>query len=80
MGATCFPLGATTSAQHLEMMGRLQPTLFVGTPSYCRHVATVAAAEGIDLVANSVERLLVGGEPGGSLAGTKEALERRVGG
>jgi phenylacetate-CoA ligase len=74
LGATCFPLGATSSAQHLEMMQRLEPTLFVGTPSYCRHVATVAVEQGIDLVSGSVERLLVGGEPGGSMAGTKEAL------
>jgi phenylacetate-CoA ligase len=74
MGATCFPLGAISSAQHLEMMGRIGPTLFSGTPSYCRHLATVAAEEGIDLTGNSVKRLFVGGEPGGALAGTKESL------
>jgi phenylacetate-CoA ligase len=74
MGATCFPLGAISSAQHLEMMGRIEPTLFSGTPSYCRHLATVAAEQGIDLAGNSVKRLFVGGEPGGALAGTKESL------
>ncbi len=74
MGATNFPLGAVSSAQHLEMMQRLEPSLFVGTPSYCRHLATTAAEQGIDVAAGSVKRLLVGGEPGGSRAGVKESL------
>jgi phenylacetate-CoA ligase len=74
MGVTNFPLGAISSAQHLEMMDRVKPSMFVGTPSYCRHLATTAAEQGIDVSQNSVTKLLVGGEPGGSIAGVKEAL------
>jgi phenylacetate-CoA ligase len=56
------------------MLERVRPTFFSGTPSYCRHLATEAAARGIDLREGSVRRLFVGGEPGGSLPGVKEAL------
>ncbi len=74
LGATCLPLGAIESARQLEMLERIRPTLFSGTPSYCRHLAGEAAKRGIDLREGSVRRLFVGGEPGGSLPGVKEAL------
>lgn len=74
LGATCLPLGAIESARHLELMQRVRPTFFSGTPSYCQHLATEAGRRGIDLREGSVRRLFVGGEPGGSLPGTKEAL------
>ena len=74
LGATCLPLGAIESARQLEMLERIRPTLFSGTPSYCRHLAGEAAKRGIDLREGSVRRLFVGGEPGGSLPGVKEGL------
>jgi phenylacetate-CoA ligase len=74
IGATCLPLGAIETARQLEMLERVKPTFFSGTPSYCRHLAGEAAKRGIDLRAGSVKRLFVGGEPGGSLPGTKEVL------
>lgn len=76
IGATCFPVGNLDSQRHLELIEKVGSTLFTATPSYCQHLLTVAASMGVDLPASTVERLLVGGEPGGSLPGTREALSQ----
>jgi phenylacetate-CoA ligase len=74
VGATAFPLGNIDSQRHLELLHKVGSTVFSGTPSYCRHLLGVAETMGLDLAASSVRRLLVGGEPGGSLAGTRDVL------
>lgn len=79
LGATTFPLGNIDSERHLELMHRVGSTIFSGTPSYCLHLKTVADRMGIDLAASPVQRLIVGGEPGGSLPGTREAITRAWG-
>lgn len=75
IGATLFPLGITESEKHLELIARLGSTVFSATPSYCIHLLSVAERLGIDLRASTVRRLLVGGEPGGSLPGTRRIIE-----
>lgn len=75
IGATLFPLGVTDSEKHLELIGRLGSTVFSATPSYCIHLLSVAERLGIDLRAGTVRHLLVGGEPGGSLPGTRRIIE-----
>lgn len=74
IGATVFPLGNIDSKRHLELMDKVGSTIFSGTPSYCQHLLGVAAEMGYDLAESPVERLIVGGEPGGSLPGTKDVL------
>ncbi|MEU9822019.1 phenylacetate--CoA ligase family protein [Pseudonocardia alni] len=76
IGATVFPLGVTDSERHLELIGRLGSTVFTATPSYCVHLLSVAERMGVDLAAGSVRTLLVGGEPGGSLPGTRRLIEQ----
>jgi phenylacetate-CoA ligase len=75
IGATVFPLGVTDSRKHLDLITRLGSTVFSATPSYCIHLLSVAEKAGIELKDSSVRRLLVGGEPGGSLAGTRKIIE-----
>lgn len=75
IGATLFPLGVTDSEKHLELISRLGSTIFSATPSYCIHLLSVAERMGIDLRENTVRHLLVGGEPGGSLPGTRTIIE-----
>lgn len=75
IGATVFPLGVTDSEKHLELIARLGSTVFTATPSYCIHLLSVAERMGIDLAASTVRTLLVGGEPGGSLPGTRRIIE-----
>ena len=74
IGVTAFPVGNIDSRRHLELMRKVGSTIFSGTPSYAQHLTGVAAELGIDLPASSITRLIVGGEPGGSLPGTREAL------
>lgn len=75
IGATVFPLGVTDSSKHLELITRLGSTVFSATPSYCIHLLSVAEQMDIDLAQSTVRRLLVGGEPGGSLLGTRRIIE-----
>lgn len=75
IGATVFPLGVTESEKHLELITRLGSTVFTATPSYSIHLLSVAEKMGIDLRASTIRTLLVGGEPGGSLPGTRRAIE-----
>lgn len=75
IGATAFPLGVTDSSKHLELITRLGSTVFSATPSYCIHLLSVAEQLGIDLAQSTVRRLLVGGEPGGSLPGTRRIIQ-----
>jgi phenylacetate-CoA ligase len=74
VGCTTFPLGNIDSERHLELMYRVGSTIFSATPSYALHLATVAERMGIDLRDSPVQRLIVGGEPGGSLPGTSDAI------
>lgn len=75
IGATLFPLGVTDSEKHLQLIARLGSTVFSATPSYCIHLLSVAEKLGIDLRASTIRHLLVGGEPGGSLPGTRKIIE-----
>lgn len=75
IGATVFPLGVTDSERHLELITRLGSTVFTATPSYCIHLLSVAEKMGIDLKDSTVRTLLVGGEPGGSLPGTRRIIQ-----
>jgi len=49
------------------------------TPTYAIHLAEVAAAEGIDLRDSDVRAVIVAGEPGGCLSGTRERIEKAWG-
>jgi phenylacetate-CoA ligase len=75
IGATVFPLGVTESQKHLDLITKLGSTVFSATPSYCIHLLSVAEKMGIDLKHSTVRRVLVGGEPGGSIAGTRKIIE-----
>ncbi|MCE0766118.1 phenylacetate--CoA ligase family protein [Pseudonocardia kujensis] len=75
IGATLFPIGITDSQKHLELIGRLGSTVFSATPSYCIHLLSVAEDLGIDLRRSTIRHLLVGGEPGGALPGTRKIIE-----
>jgi phenylacetate-CoA ligase len=74
IGATLFPIAITDSERHLELIARLGSTVFSATPSYCIHLLSVAERMGIDLRTSTIRHLLVGGEAGGSLPGTREII------
>lgn len=74
LGATAFPVGPLDSEKHLELIEQVGSTIFSGTPSYCQHLIGVAEEAGFDLAGCSVQRLIVGGEPGGSLPGIRDVI------
>jgi len=56
--------GTTTpSALQLELIDRLQPTIWMGMSSYGLHLANLAEARGLDLDSLSVEMVLCSAEP-----------------
>jgi phenylacetate-CoA ligase len=56
--------GTTTpSALQLELIERLQPTIWMGMSSYGLHLANLAEARGLDLSSRSVETVLCSAEP-----------------
>lgn len=70
--------GANTPSQlQLELIQRMQPSMWMGMPSYGLHLANLAEAQGIDLAGGSVRKVLVGAEA--LSAAKREKLERMWG-
>jgi len=73
IGAVHIPVGVGNTERLLTAVQRLQPEALACTPSYAMHVAEVAAAKGIAL--KSIERIIVGGEPGGGEPAFRNKLQ-----
>jgi phenylacetate-CoA ligase len=79
IGAFAISGGAQDSYQRLNNLIELQATVLCCTPSYSLHLAEVARKENIDLAKSSVRKIIVAGEPGGSVPGTKARIEEAWG-
>ncbi|HKX33504.1 MAG TPA: phenylacetate--CoA ligase family protein [Blastocatellia bacterium] len=79
IGALCFSGANQSSPQRLKSMVEFGVTVVCATPTYALHLAEIAELEGIDLRGSAVNRLIVAGEPGGSIPQTRESIERRWG-
>jgi phenylacetate-CoA ligase len=75
LGTMAISGGAQDSRQRLKNMMELGATALCCTPSYALHLAEIAAAEHIDLPASAVQRIIVAGEPGGSIVATRSRIE-----
>lgn len=75
IGALAISGGAQDSCQRLRNLIELQATVLCCTPSYALHLAEVARKENIDLKKSAVRKIIVAGEPGGSVPGTKARME-----
>ena len=68
---------STPSRVQLELINDLQPTIWMGMPSYGLHLANLAEEMGIDLAGSKVRKVIVGAE---ALSNAKrEKLERAWG-
>jgi phenylacetate-CoA ligase len=76
IGALVIPGGSVDTKRQIETIRQYAPKAIAGTPSFMAHVAETATTMGVDLARSSVEMVCVGGEPGGSIPGTRERLER----
>lgn len=75
LGCLCLPGGGMTSVARLRSILEQQATVLCCTPTYAMHLGHVARQEGIDLTASRVRRVIVAGEPGGSVPATRAAIE-----
>jgi phenylacetate-CoA ligase len=76
-GVTVVPGGGMTSIQRLKMLLRCRATIVCCTPTYALHLATVATQQGIDIRSSAVSRIIVAGEPGGSIPEVRQQIERQ---
>lgn len=70
-----LPGGGLSSLARLEMLIQRQATVLLGTPTYALHLAEVARKHGIDIANSAVRKIIVAGEPGGSLPTVRQRLE-----
>lgn len=75
IGAFAISGGAQDSYQRLKNLIELQATVLCCTPSYALHLSEVARKENLDLERAAVKKIIVAGEPGGSVAGTRARIE-----
>lgn len=73
MGLFCVPGGGLSSEARLRLAAEMETTVILGTPSYLLHLGEKARETGIRL--GGLRMLIVAGEPGGSVPGTRSRLE-----
>ena len=74
-GAMSIPGGGLSTAARIHLIQSSEATVVCCTPTYALHLAEVARAEGVDLTKNHVRKLIVAGEPGGSIANVRAMIE-----
>jgi len=77
LGCLAIPGGGMRSAGRLQTILDNDVTILCATPSYALRLVEVAAEEGIDLSTAKVRRIIVAGEPGGSIPATRALIESR---
>jgi len=79
LGCLCLSAGGMTTPARLRFLLDNTCTVVCCTPTYALRMAEVAREEGIDLRAASVRKLIVAGEPGGSIPSTRQRIEQAWG-
>ncbi|MEX2167749.1 MAG: AMP-binding protein [Pirellulales bacterium] len=75
-GTLVIPGGGMSSLARLDLIKRTGATALFCTPTYALRLVEVAGEHQIDLKALSVRKIIVAGEPGGSLPAVRERIER----
>lgn len=78
-GNFCIATGGMSSTARLRMLLQNRATALLCTPTYALHLAEAASGDGVDLTSSPVRMLIVAGEPGGSVPGTRDRIERAYG-
>jgi phenylacetate-CoA ligase len=76
MGALAIPGGGMRTSVRLRTILETRATVLCCTPTYAIRLAEAAAEEKLDLHASKVRRIVVAGEPGGSIASTRAHIEK----
>jgi phenylacetate-CoA ligase len=76
MGALAIPGGGMRTSVRLNTILDTRATVLCCTPTYAIRLAETAAESHIDLEKSNVRRIIVAGEPGGSIASTRAHIEK----
>lgn len=79
IGALVLPGGNMTTEARVRMIADTGATVVCSTPTYALRMAQEARSLGIDLPAGPVSRLILSGEPAGSIPATKALIESQWG-
>jgi phenylacetate-CoA ligase len=74
-GALVIPGGGLNSLGRIELIRSIGATTLLCTPTYALHLAEVAAQHNIPLVQSPIDKIVVAGEPGGSVPATRSRIE-----
>jgi phenylacetate-CoA ligase len=74
-GCLLVPTGGVNTQGRLEMLRASQATIVCCTPSYAMHLAEVGADAKLDVGELGVRRLILAGEPGGSVPAIRARIE-----
>lgn len=74
-GAMVVPAGGMSTRARLELINDSHATVICCTPTYAMRMAAVARESGVQLTDNDVSRIIVAGEPGGSIPAIRERIE-----
>ncbi|MGI9519379.1 MAG: phenylacetate--CoA ligase family protein, partial [Pirellulaceae bacterium] len=73
--ALVAPAGALSTLARIELLRTIEATAVFCTPSYALHMAEVAADNQTNLADSTVEKIVVAGEPGGSVPELRQRIE-----
>ncbi|MHB1808732.1 MAG: phenylacetate--CoA ligase family protein [Solirubrobacteraceae bacterium] len=79
IGVLNVPGGAQTTEARVRQIVDFGATVVASTPTYALRLAQEADSLGVDLRGSGVQRLILSGEPAGSIPETKALIERRWG-
>ncbi|MBI4260308.1 MAG: AMP-binding protein [Actinobacteria bacterium] len=79
LGCLVLPGGAMTTEQRVRQIVEMGATVVASTPTYALRMAQEARALEIDLAGSAVKRLILSGEPAGSIPATKKLIEEQWG-
>ncbi|MCO6453829.1 MAG: phenylacetate--CoA ligase family protein [Pirellulaceae bacterium] len=74
-GALVIPSGGMNSAARLDLIRVSQANCLFCTPSYALHLADAAAENQLNVARLPIDRIVVAGEPGGSLPAVRQRIE-----
>jgi phenylacetate-CoA ligase len=79
IGCLVLPGGNMTTEARVKQIFDMNATVVCSTPTYALRMAQEARSLGIDLVNGPVERLILSGEPAGSIPASKRLIEEQWG-
>jgi phenylacetate-CoA ligase len=76
LGCLAIPTGGMTSQARIQLILDTQATVLCCTPSYALRLAQVAKEAKLDIATSCIQRIIVAGEPGGSIPATRTLIEK----